>query len=483
MTILTSNLTLGERISNRLADSVGRDRFNLWFDTATLDVRQGVVEITVPNRFTANWIERHFQPKLQDAAAAELGDGAQVQLRIHDAVAATAEPDADAAPPTAAPRTRREPARRATHAGRLRHRLDDFVVGPGNELAYCSACTIAGLDAPPFRTLFIHGGCGLGKTHLLHGICRRYAKLHAAARWRYTSAEQFTNEYIASVRNNQLTRFRSRLRQLDLLVVDDVHFLANKTATQTEFLHTFNDAIDQHGARVVLASDAEPKVLKQFSAALISRFVSGMVAMIHPPDAVTRRRIIEAVARRRQLTLGDSVLDLVTQRTEGSVREIEGLLTKLEALARVELTRQGKAEGDAPHVVIGHAIADRLFDHAPSRGPIKPVRFETIIRVVCDHLQIERATLLGPSRHRRIVLARSLAIHLARTMTTLSYPELARELKRSNHSTICTAAKRVAAQIEAGQTVTLDASLTPVALADLLATLRHRITDHSRRDG
>ena len=375
--------------------------------------------MTVANRFTADWIDSHYHDHLLRVAEQELGEGAAVQLNVEPDVASS--PGADPAVTRQAPQS---PTARPVPSNEGRYRLEEMVIGPFNELAVTTARRMVEEPDHPVSALFVHGGCGLGKTHLLQGVCRRFAERCPTGRWLYLTAEQFINRYVQSVRSNALAHFRKRLRGLDLLAVDDVQLLANKTATQNEFQHTF-DEIALNGARILLAS----------------RVLSGMVGRIDTPGQPTLSRIVTAMARRRGLILHEAAAEVLAERVM-SIREAEGMVTKLSAIVR--LTEPRRRVGDP----VGLETVRRLLteegraDSAPT-----PIRLEQIVRTVCESLGVETNKVYGPSRHRRIVLARSIAIYLARQLTTLSYPELARALNRSNHSTIVTAAQRVERQM------------------------------------
>ncbi|MDY7110640.1 MAG: DnaA/Hda family protein, partial [Planctomycetota bacterium] len=357
----------------------------------------------------------------------------------------------------------------------------EFVVGPPNRLAFAAACRLADEpEAPGMSPLFIHGECGLGTTHLLQGICQRYlARAGRAVSVRYVTGEQFTNEYIASIRNSTVDEFRRRIRKLDLLAIDDVHFLANKMRTQSEFLYTL-DAIDLTGSRVVLASDEHPRLIKKFSQALISRFLSGMVVQVGRPDRQTRIAIIRRLAEARNLPMQESAVEAVASRCVGSVRELEGAVTKLAALRSVacELAPDGTAPEAAGKV--GLVLVEQLFnDHG--WHPPTPVRIGAVIDVICRRLGISRSDLMGSSRHRRIVLGRALVAFLGREMTSHSYPEIARALGRSYHSTIHTAEQRLRRQMEAGETVEPADNESNLAVRELVDQLRHEITRTTTR--
>lgn len=451
------------RVAQTVSRCVGERKFEMWLAAASFEQRARTLHITVPTRFAADWINNHFTAELRQAADELIGEQADVRVHVDaDAAPTPTRPDTDNAP--SAPRIARQPAS-PDPGSRLRYHMEDFIVGPCNELAFDAARRLVDEPDSELNPLFIHGACGLGKTHLLQGLCRRYLNRHPKARWRYTSAEAFTNQYIAAVQANKLNEFRRKLRHLDLLVVDDVHFLSSKSKTQTEFLHTF-DAIDLHGAKLVLASDAHPKLIKQFSEALVSRFLSGMVVRIDAPDIETRRKLIVALARKRHLMLLESAVDMLADHPAASVRELEGLITRLAAMAALNPSHQAGP--------IGAALVNQLIEPGrPGVGPNRPVPLKRIVDVVCEELSVEPRQVMDRCRHRRVVLARSLVIHLARQLTTLSYPELARGLSRPNHSSIITAHQRISKQIQDRRELPADPAV-PLSRVD-------QLIDHLKR--
>src|SRR5947209_5562614 len=217
---------------------------------------------------------------------------------------------------------------------RLRHDMENFVVVPTNQLAFNTACYVSEFPGSQYNPLFIHGACGLGKTHLLQGLCRKFIEYHPTKRWMYLTGEEFTNEFLTALRTSKLDAFRRKMRDLDLLVIDDVHFLGGKKATQEEFLHTFN-AIEAMGRQVVLASDNHPKLIEEFGESLVNRFVSGMVVRIDPPNYATRCQILRALAHRAGLALDEEVVSWVARRVTQNVRELEGAITRMTAHTRL----------------------------------------------------------------------------------------------------------------------------------------------------
>lgn len=450
-------------VRRRLAERIGADRFERWIAPATVEVEGGLLRIEADSALAARWLESHLAEDLRDVARAVLGDDARVEVRARAARPAALR---------AAPAPRVEPAseesvRTAPRGPRLRS-LDEFVVGESNRLAIGAARRfVEEPEAAAASPLFLHGECGVGKTHLLQGICRAWAeRTGRVGTVRYVTGEQFTNEYIAAVRRGEIEAFRRRIRRLDLLAIDDVHFLSNKTRTQSEFLHTL-DAIGLGGARIVLASDEHPRHIRRFSRGLVSRFLSGLVVRIDRPDRATRVAIVRRLCAERDIPVTDGAVEIVASRCVGSVRELEGAVTKLDALRSLVAP-----EGEAGEV--GAAMAEQLLrDHAWK--PPVPVRLGTILEAVCSRTGAVRNDVLGTSRHRRAVLARALVAHLGRELTAHSYPEIARSLGRTYHSTIHAAAQRLRRQMDEGQEADL-ADGRRVSVRELVDQLRHDVT-------
>lgn len=457
----------GSTISDRLADRIGQHRYGMWFDhTTRMTVEGEKVAVAAESQFVADWIRRHFRTDLEEVARETLGEGASVDLHVAPEIFKQEDIDGRRAnddqgeDEERGPRSRRKrssrdqisPSARSVRsagANRRQHlrRLDEFVVGTSNQLAYQAARLLAeGADSSP-TILFLHGECGVGKTHLLQGVVEQRTRDsvgsevgHAVGqKVRYVTGEEFTNEYITAVRGGKIDAFRNKMRQLDMLAIDDIHFLSNKTATQNEFLHTL-DAIGLGGACILLASDEHPRQIGRFSASLTSRFLSGMVVRIERPEMAMRQELVCRMAAERNLELTDAATRLLATRFTGSVREMCGALMKLAALRRLDGSRS-----DA----VGAIMVEQMLEGEIAAGPRTPIRLAEIVESVCTKLGIEPDELLGRGRHRRVVLARGLVVHLARELTTLSFPEIARGLGRENHSTVHTAARRIARDLKA----------------------------------
>ncbi len=465
------------RISERLAERIGHHSYDMWFgDTTRLQVQGSCVQVATDSRFVAEWIDGHFRDEITGAARDTLGDLARVDLRVAPDLFDGGTPMASAAG------ARRRPADGSARsvsgrgvngpAGSLR-RFEDFVVGPSNRLAFTAAERVASGSAASTSPLNLHGECGVGKTHLLQGIAHAVSRTDGATA-RYVTAEQFTNEYINAVRTNSIDRFRRRTRKVDLLAIDDVHFLANKTATQREFLHTI-DAIDLSGSRLVLASDDHPLRLG-FTQALSSRFVAGMVARIERPDRETRITLIHRLAAARGLRVAAVAAERIAEQCVGSVRELQGAINKLAAVRLVGGNGKNGSNGvdGRRQADIGLVLVEQLFSDGSWR-PRTPLHVNTVIDTVCNRLVVDRADLMGTGRHRRVVAARGLVAYLARSMTTLSYPEIAQALGRKHHSTIHTAVGRMNRQLKDRIRVEVGEHSESVCVCELVDQLRHLI--------
>lgn len=492
-----------EGITERLVERIGRHKYDMWFgDTTRLRVEGTQLEVATDSVFVAEWIGRHFAGDLDGVAHEALGEAAEVNVRVapeffgrssresrsqpgkHQPLPETGDSGRGEVPPggsvgtdeqpTPGPEPRNRDQRRISF-----RRLETYVVGPSNRLAYSAAIRMAEeQNAAASPLLFVHGECGLGKTHLLQGICQRFLDAGGRRRVvRYVTGEQFTNEFIAAVRNNSVDDFRRRMRKVDLLAIDDIHFLSNKVATQSEFLHTL-DTIDLSGSRIVLASDEHPRHIKRFSAALVSRFLSGMVVRIERPDRETRFAIIHRLAAARGLRLTDAAAETVVSHCVGSVRELEGAITKLAALHLLLQTTGEAADGE-----IGQRLVDQLYRDFSTNETAAPVRIGTVIETVCEHLSLERSELIGASRHRKVVLARGLVAYLGREMTTLSYPEIAQALGRNCHSTVHTAAARLRKLLENGEPADIGVEGRVISVKELCDDIRHTATRRSTGRG
>jgi chromosomal replication initiator protein len=397
----------------------------MWFSETQMNCTEQGVEILAATPFAARWIEQRFAAVIEDAATEAFGRTTSVSIQT-----ATQQPPTQCEPSHHHPK----PAARKKSSRRLRS-FDEFVVGSCNRLAWSAAKQLL-QDGTTISPLFVHGACGVGKTHLLQAICKEAAKT-APGRVRFVTAEQFTNEFIASSRAGDFQRFRNRYRKLDLLAIDDIHFVASKTKTQDELLHTL-DSAGLRGARLALASDEDPQRIRRLNRALANRFVAGMVVEIGRPDRDTRHTIIERLLSNRGISMTPAAIERLSSQAVGSVREVEGAVTRITAAVQFLATEHKN--------IVGIDDVERVLRATPPTS--HPIRMKDVVAITCKRLGVSVEDFLGNTRSTRVVFARSLAAYLGRSLTPLSFPELASALGRKNHSTVHAASRRIEKRLE-----------------------------------
>jgi chromosomal replication initiator protein len=437
-------------ITESLAERIGREKYKIWFQDCTrFALTEEHLGIGVPNPFLAGWLEGHFLKEIKAAAQSVMGLVPEISFVVDAELSGTRRPSAapaqfqgGAAAPT--PRVQRRGCATETEAcstDSLRLTLDSYVVGPSNELAYNAARAVVRERQSPYNPLFIHGGYGVGKTHLLQGICNGLAQTRPRARWLYLSAEEFANQFVLALKTKKLEAFRSRMRQTDLLAIDDIHFLASKPSTQEEFLHTFN-TINLAGKQVVLVSDAHPKMIGQLSDKLVNRFVSGMVVKIEPPDFETRCGICRQYSQKIMSTvagggahgharpLSEDVIRFVAECVRTNVRELEGAMVKLIACAALQ--------GERLTLSMAQAV---LAEHIERCDPI--IHVADIESAVGAYFGVTPAQLHSSKKSHTISLARHFSMYLTRKHTNMSSSEVGRHMGNKNHATVLVACKKV----------------------------------------
>ncbi len=434
-------------ISDALAERIGKQKYRIWFQNSTnLTLSDGYLKIGAANPFISNWIENHFSDEILEAVRSVTGSDVKITYTIDQQLnggQSRARFDNEQSDPSQTGRFRPRPKRiksselNYSKGRRLKLSLDTFVVGSSNELAYNAAKIIVNEEKSPFNPLFVHGGYGVGKTHLLQGICNAMLDKSPQSNWLYLSAEDFANQFVLALKTKKLEAFRSRMRQTDLLAIDDIHFLASKPSMQEEFLHTFN-TIDLAGKQVVLASDAHPKQIDQLSDKLISRFVSGMVVKIEPPDLDMRCRICQQFVQRlnRPVEISDSVIQYIAENLYSNVRELEGAVLKVIAFSSLK--------NEKVNLSMAKAV---LAEHLERCDPI--IHVSDIEAAVASFFGITPANLHSPKKNRTVALARHLSMYLTRKHTRMSSSEIGRVMGGKNHATVLLACRKVEEMIEA----------------------------------
>jgi len=423
-------------INEALAKRVGPQKFRIWFKNSTrLALSDGYLKVGVPNLFIAGWIENHFSNELGDAVRAVTGDNRKITFTIDPELSGhqrRTQLDSHAQLVEKAQNRLRGRRTKAQQPPRkkLKLSLDTFVVGSSNRLAYNAARAVIDEEQSPFNPLFIHGGYGVGKTHLLQGICNAVCRKRPQANWVYLAAEDFVNQFVLALKTRKLEAFRRRMRQMDLLAIDDIHFLASKPSTQEEFLHTFN-TISLAGKQVVLASDAHPKMIGQLSEKLVNRFVSGMVVKIDTPDLQTRCQICRQYATTTMRKhISEGVIRYIAENLRTNVRELEGALLKLIAFASLQNEK------------INLAMArEVLAEHLERCDPIAHI--SDIESAVATYFGLTPANIHSSKKDRTVAMARHFSMYLARKHTKMSSSEVGRFMGNKNHATVLFACKKV----------------------------------------
>jgi chromosomal replication initiator protein len=398
----------------------------MWFSEARPQrLEEGVLEVLAPSDYVRDWLARHYMDLILTAAQQAVGGPLQVRVYADPARPREARPPGGDAGPPGVHALTPEPSR----AFPDRYTFDSFVPGPSNRFAHAAAMAVA--EAPPSRAynpLFIYGGVGLGKTHLLFAIANHMIRLAPGLRCKYVSTETFVTEFIKAVRERQGYQFPRRYRDVDVLLVDDIQFLARAEETQTEFFHTFN-ALHGSERQIVIASDRPPQELSGMEERLRNRFRWGLCVDVQPPDLETRIAILQLKAHRDRIEVPDEVLDLIATRFEQNIRELEGALLRVAAFASLL------------HQPISAEIAERaLEDLIPQTG--EEISPQLILQETAEHFGLSRDDLVGKSRSRPLTTARHVAMYLARECTGLSLIKIG-ELFERDHTTVMHGIKKI----------------------------------------
>ena len=417
------------------------DVFQMWFEPMRcLEASEDSVTLGVQNDFAAIWIHDNYLDLISQRLRLAAGRLVQVNLRKNDqANGAVSRPAAPAKP--AARRTVRYDERSAA-AGTLnpRNTFENFVVGPNNQLSHAAALAVSQAPAQAYNPLFIHGSTGLGKTHLMHAIGHSILQRNPEAKIAYLSTEKFTNEFIQALKENALTKFRQRYRSVDVLLVDDVQFLAGKERIQEEFFHTFNDLFESQ-KQIVISSDRPVTEIATLEARLVSRFQWGLSADISSPDFETRVAILKTKAATLKIDLPMPVIEFMAQHISKNIRRLEGALIKISSYAALT--------GKPLDLAIAESLLkDVLMEEAQNR-----LNIEGIQKRVADHFQIRHSDMTSKRRPNAIAFPRQIAMYLCRQLTRHSLQEIGEAFGGRDHGTVIHAVKTVENMMEQDDSV------------------------------
>jgi len=438
---------LGQAIAQR----VGEPRYNLWFKPYTkFSWQDDQLVVGVPNHFFQEWLQNRFAEDVRAAAGMVLGQPLKLRFVIdpelfqasRQAQAAVAqaqclEPgDPEVSPQStrqsdASPETGRS---RASKADRRWRRLSDFVTGPCNRVAHASALSVTEAPGQGTNPLVLYGPVGTGKTHLLEGIYGGVRKHHPELRVCHTTSEDFTNRFVQGMRLGKLGAFRKHFRECDVLLIDDLHFLATKRATQEEFLHTF-DVLLANAKQLVMTCDCHPRLTEEFTPELTDRLLGGAAWSLQPPDLATRVDILRAKSARDEPAMPAEVLGYLAEHLRGNVRELEGALHSVRHYSRVT--------GQPIDLRLAREAVSDLLRHA-----VRIVQLADVDRAVRQVLRLEPGALQSKQRTWVVSHPRMLAIYLARKHTSAAYSEIGRHFGGRNHSTAVAAEKKIRQRLQ-----------------------------------
>ncbi|MEZ4437643.1 MAG: chromosomal replication initiator protein DnaA [Polyangiaceae bacterium] len=426
-----------------------RDRspatFDQWFGGVQFDdLTEGVLTLRAQNEFVMDWVKTNFLPELVAQIHELSGWSVQVSWildpELDEPVSVRGEAQRPVKPhPLTLSSSEPPPASRRVPPPddiNPRHTFSNFVVGPSNQLAHAAAVAAAGGGGRRYNPLFLCGGTGLGKTHLVHAIAHRvYNERVGGARIRYLSAERFTNEFITALQHQRMDEFRAKYRdQCDLLLVDDIQFLAGRVQTQEEFFHTFN-ALHNVDRQIVVTSDKYPQQLERMEERLVSRFASGLVADIQSPELETRVAIVRNKADLEGFEIDDEVAVYLAQAVRSNVRELEGTLIRL--AAKSSLTGK-KVDMTFVKTELSAQLSHRTHT----------LSIEDIQRAVCQHFHLRTSDLTSKDRHKTVAFARHVAMYLCKQRLKCSFPELGRAFGGRDHTTVMSAVRKIVNQRE-----------------------------------
>jgi len=435
-----NNQEIWQAVLAELELNISKANFNTWFkNTGIISIKEGVVIVCVPNLFTKAWIEKKYHSQiiksLERITAKPLK---KLDYKIENIKNIDFENDDT---PTEQDELMKEnfTPNNTTVGGdfvlNTKYTFNSFVVGSGTELAYAAAQAVVNKPGEAYNPLFIYGGVGLGKTHLLQAIGNELMKKNPKINIMYASAEKFSNDFIESVKKGNAKEFQNRYRNIDLLLIDDIQFVAGKDKTQESFFHTFNE-LHQQNKQVVLTSDRPPKAIPALEDRLKSRFEWGMIVDVAPPDFETRVAILQKKCAEKKFLLEENVLQTVATSVQRNIRELEGALNKI--IAYHELKNINPTEESVK----------LLLTNLESSGITKSVTPNQILSGVAEFYNLNKEEIIGKSREKRLSVPRQIIMYLMREELKMSYPAIGEELGGRDHTTAMHAHTKISNEVE-----------------------------------
>lgn len=428
MDLMTQNLkAIWEETLQIIQEEINTPTYETWFkNIQPLEMENGSISVRAPSAFAKEWLEKRHLELLEKALESVVGQKISLHLVVDQTRSAPSQkPEAET--PSASP------APSSPGGGpqlNQKYSFDSFVIGPSNRFAHAAALAVAESPAKAYNPLFIYGGVGLGKTHLLQAVAGYVLTNYSDLKVKYVSTEKFTNEFIASIRDrNKIGGFKDSYRKNDVLLVDDIQFLENKEGIQEEFFHTFN-TLHEAGKQIVISSDRPPRDIATLEDRLRSRFEWGLITDIQPPDLETRIAILMKRVSQDRLEVADDVLEFIASRVQSNIRELEGALIRVVAFSSLTNT-----------TVDLDLAGSVLKDIFPENS--RPIGFQRIHQEVCRYFNISKVDLVGSRRSQPVVFPRQIAMYLTRELTDLSLPKIGECFGGRDHTTVIHAYKKI----------------------------------------
>ncbi|HET9095201.1 MAG TPA: chromosomal replication initiator protein DnaA [Candidatus Baltobacteraceae bacterium] len=411
--------------------------FEMWIKPLRLVSLTGdELLLAVQNNFARDWVENRLKTQISEVLGEIFGTGVHVQFTVvpeaAEAVPGTVSQAGAHPAPAAAPRAQGE-----FRPGNLnsRYTFEEFVIGNSNRFAHAAAQAVAAAPARAYNPLFLYGGVGLGKTHLMHAIGHRVLQDNPDANVVYVSSEKFTNEFIIAVQNNKTVEFRNKYRQVDVLLIDDIQFLEGKEGTQEEFFHTFN-ALHESGRQLVISSDRPPKEIQTLENRLRSRFEWGLLTDIQPPDLETREAILRKKAESEKIPVPDEVTSFIAKVIPSNIRELEGALIRVVAFSSLTKSQ------------ITVDLAAEVLKNAVAQAPLRRVTIASVKEKISKAHGLTVKEMDNHRRDQRVAAPRQIAMFVCTELTDCSLPHIAREFNKKDHTTVMYARDKVKEQMQ-----------------------------------
>ncbi|MBI4632353.1 MAG: chromosomal replication initiator protein DnaA [Deltaproteobacteria bacterium] len=426
--------TLWEKSIKIIKQNISKQNFDTWIRPINVVAREdNRVQLSVPNKFFREWIMENYRSSIGDAISSVAGTEIELDFTInHNGVTAPSSVGTD----DEIPRKMEKSSKKRLHPSlNPNYTFERFVVGSCNQFAHAASVAVAEKPAKNYNPLFIYGGVGLGKTHLLNAIGFRTLSLYPDIYVLYVSAEEFMNELINSIRYDKMQKFREKFRNIECLLIDDIQFIAGKERTQEEFFHTFNTLHDS-GKQIVVTSDKFPKDIPNLEGRLRSRFEWGLIADIAPPETETKMAIIEKKAQENGIAIPNNAAYYICSHAESNIRELEGLLVRIGAYSSLT--------GREIDMDLVKEVLKKLLKHHEK----KEVTVDEIIKAVASKLNVKIADIKSQNKTKSFVLSRQIAMYLSRKMTNASFPDIGEKIGGRDHSTVIYSNNKIRKLIE-----------------------------------